>query len=498
MLCLALPLVFALVLCSCAPEDIDLAYGVAPPVNTADPQLAETEGELLLTRNIFEGLYRLDAKGEPVPGAAECEVSSGGRVYTFTIREGAKWEDGTPLTADDFAFGLERALSPVTECPGAASLFGIVNAREFNEGRVGFSQVGVKVLSTGTLRVTLASPDPDFPRVLASAAASPCNREFFQSTNGRYGLDKSNVLGNGSFTLSLWDGQNGIVLRRSARYNGSFRGRVSSVTIAQYDDGERDAKLAAGRIDGCRLASVADLPAKGYTPQMFPVYACDFVFRADVDEALRDILVRAADFDAVRKALGAGYAPSLSVLPPSLGTIRVGVPGYDPAGAREDFLEYGKRSGKTSLKLLCPDDPALLDALRAVVGYWQNGLGLYSVSIDTAPTPEETLARFEEGGYDAALLDLTDKNGSAYDLLYPFSAGSPQNYLGREAGGFEEKLAALADDPSPAALAATVGELAADNLMVPVCSREKCFAFRDDYTTRFSMYGGETDFALIE
>ena len=69
----------------------------------------------ILIQHAFEGLYSLDKKGVPVPAqAADVKISEDGLTYTFTLRDGLKWADGTPLTAKDFVYSWTRAIDPNT------------------------------------------------------------------------------------------------------------------------------------------------------------------------------------------------------------------------------------------------------------------------------------------------------------------------------------------------------------------------------------------------
>jgi ABC-type transport system substrate-binding protein len=108
---------------------------------------------------IYAGLVRLDDKLQVVPdGASDWKVTGDGKVYTFTIREGLKFGDGTPVTAGDFVYSINRALAPETAAFGAAGHFGhIIGASDVIEGKT--KQLsGVKALDDKTLEITLDSP----------------------------------------------------------------------------------------------------------------------------------------------------------------------------------------------------------------------------------------------------------------------------------------------------------------------------------------------------
>ena len=83
---------------------------------TIDPQLAFTSSELMIARNVYEGLIRKDKEGNLVNGAIK-EYSQNNNVYTFILRDNIKWSDGELLTAQDFKYGYSRAIDPVNSAP---------------------------------------------------------------------------------------------------------------------------------------------------------------------------------------------------------------------------------------------------------------------------------------------------------------------------------------------------------------------------------------------
>ncbi len=130
---------------------------------TIDPALNTAADAANIIINVFEGLTRVNAKGETVPGMAEkWTVSKDGLTYTFYIRKNAKWSDGKPVTAYDFEYAWKRALDPKTASEYAYQLYYIKNGRKFNEGKAKASDVGVKALNARTLQVRLEAPTPYF------------------------------------------------------------------------------------------------------------------------------------------------------------------------------------------------------------------------------------------------------------------------------------------------------------------------------------------------
>lgn len=147
-----------------------VSFGTLPPaeftfhngdeVKTIDPALAYGQPEHRVITALFEGLYRewplgyeMDEQGnvlqEPkpdengnypmdsAPGIAEgFELSEDGRTYTFHIRPGVKWSDGSPLTAHDFVWSWRRTLHPETAATYGYQLWYVKGAKQYTEGRV--------------------------------------------------------------------------------------------------------------------------------------------------------------------------------------------------------------------------------------------------------------------------------------------------------------------------------------------------------------------------
>ena len=489
-------------LAGCKPEDFKLYYEIQTEITTVDPQLAASDSELLLIRNMFEGLYRLDGAGKPVAGAAECQVSADGRQYRFTLRKGAQWFDGTPLTSNDYAFGIERALTRATGSPCAQSLFCIQNAEAFYNGSVAFDQVGVHIASDREFTITLHTADADFPYILTTACAMPCNREFFNSTNGRYGLDKSSILSNGSFYLQFWDEENGLVLHKDEDYNGDFIAHAYAVSLSVAKDSDTAGRLLEKNIDGGRVPynEASRLPAADFTLQKFPVTTYALVFNAGLDAELRNILMQAVDIASVQKSCTDAMLKTDALIPSTLpnngGPITY--PAYDPAKARERFLQYTAENQMPALRVLCLKDDNFSALCKQIITHWQNTLGAYSINIEYVDTETELLERLQAKDYAIALAPFQDTGGTVYDFLFPFSAESPQNYLNRKKGAFDTALADYAEKETDAALQNAIQALSKEDLLIPICSVNKIYALSSAYkNATFYISGGEIDFSLL-
>ncbi|HJQ28094.1 MAG TPA: ABC transporter substrate-binding protein, partial [Rubrobacter sp.] len=112
--------------------------------------------------NVMEGLYRLDDNTRPQPAQAESvDISEDQLTYTFKLRDGIKWSNGDPVTADDFKYAWLRAINPDTGSQYAYIITTFVKgAAAYNEGKGSESDVAIDVLDDRTLKVQLEDPSP--------------------------------------------------------------------------------------------------------------------------------------------------------------------------------------------------------------------------------------------------------------------------------------------------------------------------------------------------
>ncbi len=184
---------------------------------TVDPQKVGYPGETTITSDLFVGLTTLDAAARVIPGCAESwKVSTDGKTYTFRLRPGLKWSNGSALTATDFQYSLRRALLPQTAYPFAGRLFVIRGARAVSSGKAPPESLGVRVVDPRTLEIMLEHPAPYFPEVLASFAM-PAPRAQIERFGDAW-VRIENFVTNGPFTLAEWRPNAFIRLRRNPQF----------------------------------------------------------------------------------------------------------------------------------------------------------------------------------------------------------------------------------------------------------------------------------------
>ncbi|VDA78773.1 Periplasmic murein peptide-binding protein [Klebsiella pneumoniae] len=141
-----------------------------------DPAKAVGLPEIQVIRDLFEGLVNQDAKGNLVPGVATRWQSNDNRVWTFTLRDNARWSDGTPVTAEDFVYSWQRLVDPKTTSPFAwfAALAGSLTRRTLLTAKPRRRRSHRR--RRPHLRVQLDKPLPWFSNLTASFAFYPVQK----------------------------------------------------------------------------------------------------------------------------------------------------------------------------------------------------------------------------------------------------------------------------------------------------------------------------------
>ena len=195
-------------------------YRVLDNINALDPQIVEDVDTSSVVRSLFEGLYNSGADGNPVPGVAESHtVNADNTVYTFKLRDTAKWSNGDPVTAGDFVYAWQRAVDPATASNYAyfVGLVGVVNADDIVAGTKKPEELGVKAIDDKTLEVTLSFSSPWFVRSLSHATLFPAPKAVVE----QFGIEwtkPENIVGNGAYVLTENTPGERVVAKRNPNY----------------------------------------------------------------------------------------------------------------------------------------------------------------------------------------------------------------------------------------------------------------------------------------
>ena len=182
-------------------EKQELVRHIKDEPASLDPAKAVGLPEIQVIRDLFEGLVNQNEKGEIVPGVATQWKSNDNRIWTFTLRDNAKWADGTPVTAQDFVYSWQRLVDPKTLSPFAwfAALAGINNAQAIIDGKAAPDQLGVTAVDAHTLKIQLDKPLPWFVNLTANFAFFPVQKANVESS--KEWTKPGNLIGNGAYVL---------------------------------------------------------------------------------------------------------------------------------------------------------------------------------------------------------------------------------------------------------------------------------------------------------
>lgn len=200
-------------------EERKLIYNIGADPETIDPTLNTASDSGSIIDNAFEGLMRLDDKEKAIPGVAEkMEVSDDGLVYTFTLRQDAKWSDGEPVTAKDFEYSWIRALTKETAAEYSYQLYYIKNAEKFYNGEATREEVGIEVVDDYTLKVTLEAPTKYFAELTSFTTYMPLREDIVSANPDTWATDPETYVSNGAFKLVQWDLKDQLVFEKNENY----------------------------------------------------------------------------------------------------------------------------------------------------------------------------------------------------------------------------------------------------------------------------------------
>ena len=470
-------LLFTFVSCSDNYDSAIIYFGVNEPPKNIDPQCAKTVTELMLVKNLYEGLMRIDQDGNIVNGVAE-SYQKNGDTYTFKINENSVWNDGTPITAYDFEFGIIRALSPETSSPNADCLYAIKNAKQVHNGFLSVDLLGIDVIDKYTLKI-VAEPNADILYALTTAPAMPCNEQFFLNSIGKYGMSFDTVLCNGSYKMRKWALEDfAMRIIKNDKYNGSFVAKNAAVYFSKSKDYTNLECLEKNYVD------LAEIPTTDYNKAKEKNYTVTVLnnkvliieigksYTTQMRNALFESLINENDF----KSYNDSYIFADTLFPNFFGCQNGKINMYNPQSAK---TIYNAEIKKVTNKVFPSDtiyyygDRDIANIVKSIAGHWQQNLGIY---INIAPTQSngEAEANAKNGyGIGVYSVEINQKNVEKY--LQNFGVSSFN-------GNFDSVQKQVFDV----------------SYAVPVSFYGSCFAHSDKLTNlKIESIGGSIDFSQV-
>ena len=343
-----------------------LYWGNGTEPQSLDPQIATGVPEHHIISAVMEGLVLKDRKTlEPRPGVAKSwDISDDGRVYTFYLRDNARWSNGDPHTAHDYAWSWWRALQPALGNLYAYMLFPVENAQQYYEGDISdFNKVGVKALNDRTLQVTLKYPTPYFLQLLDHYSLFPVHQATIEKfgdadQRGTRWTYEGNLVGNGPFQLVDWKINRRIVVQRNPHYwdkeNVSLN-EIIFIPIENIVTEERMFRAGQLHVTSSLPADKISVYREAKDPELrIAPYLGTYYYRLNVrkpqlkDPRVRRALAMTVDrqklVDNITKG---GQLPAYAMTPPgTMGYFPKSDLKFDPKGAKKLLADAGYPNGE--------------------------------------------------------------------------------------------------------------------------------------------------------
>jgi oligopeptide transport system substrate-binding protein len=357
------------------PEKQKLVFNNGAEPQTLDPALMSGVPEHRIAMALFEGLTRFDPKDlHPLPGVAEkWEISEDGRTYTFHLRENARWSNGDPVTAEDFAWSWMRVIDPralpqtaeyaqtYDWIEGAKTLIHMDPPKEkdgaskeaydkaLDEAR---AKVAISAKDARTLVVRLAKPCPFFLNLCALETLMPVHRKTVEKFGVQW-TRADKIVSNGPYVLKEWVPLSKIVFAPNKSYWDAPRVKLQEVDILPIDNQDTALnKFLAGEVDWIDDVPInrADEVKKHPNFRVSPFLTIYFYRFNCTKPPFDDVRVRQAFSMCVNKKTICtkvqrfGELPLNGIVPQGCGNPPYksvkGLP-YDPAAARKLLQDAG-------------------------------------------------------------------------------------------------------------------------------------------------------------
>ncbi|CDG21304.1 oligopeptide transport protein (ABC superfamily, peri_bind) [Xenorhabdus poinarii G6] len=438
-------------------QEITVNNGVE--VTSLDPHKVEGSPETIIIRNLLEGLVTTGPNGETRPGVAERWENEDDKVWTFYLRDDAKWSDGQPVTAQDFVYSWRRLADPKTGSPYTSYLHYayIQHADDILKGKKSPEQLGVEALDDHRFRVTLSQPVPYLVDMLSHTAMKPVRQDVIEKWGNKWTLPE-HYIGNGAYLLKDWVVNERIVLTRNSRYwnnkesiieKGTFLPIVSGVSgINRYRSGEIDIT------DNAILPELYKKMKRDIPEQLqISPYLCTFYYEINnqnplfKDKRVREAIKLSLDRDIItERIMGQGQIPSYGFTPTYIGdglTIHPAWAGWTQEQRNQRARELLKEAGfdashPLKFTLLYNTSEQNKQQAIAAASMWQKNLGA-KVTLQNQEW-KTSLQNRHQGHYDVARATWCGDYNEPSSFLNTLLSSSSNNTAFYQSSAFDGYL----------------------------------------------------------
>ena len=241
---------FVTAFAGCGKKKADgITVQIGPNPETLDPALnsAVDGGNMLIT--LFETLLIIDQDNKVQPGQAEkYEVSPDGLTWTFTMRDGLKWSDGTELNAKDFEYTFKRIADTNVAAPYAETVIGMIEGYKEAIDSKNPEKLNVKASDDGkTLTIKLAYPCSYFDKIVAFGTMSPVQKATVEKNGDSWATKPETYVCNGPYTITEWTPSEKIVCKKNENYKGGWdSSKIVNDKLTLLEDSSASSTAYAG------------------------------------------------------------------------------------------------------------------------------------------------------------------------------------------------------------------------------------------------------------
>ena len=343
-----------------------LYWGNGTEPASLDPHIATGVPEHHIMSSVMEGLVLKDRRSlEPRPGVAESwTISDDGRVYTFKLRDDARWSNGDPHIANDYVWSWWRALQPALGNQYAYMLFPIKNAKRYYDRETeDFGDVGVKALDQRTLQVTLTNPTPYFLQLLDHYSLFPVHQATIEKfgnadQRGTRWSYEGNLVSNGPFKLDEWKINRHITVTRNLHYWDNDNVALNGIVFKPVENTVTEERMfRAGQLhvtSSVPADKISTYRKSNSTELKIAPYLGTYFYRLNIktpqlqDRRVRRALGMAIDREKlVENITKGGQIPAYTMTPPgTMGYYPKSTLAFDPEGAKNLLSEAGYPNGE--------------------------------------------------------------------------------------------------------------------------------------------------------
>ncbi len=415
----------------------EITYVLSNEPDGIDPGITNNSFASVFLVNCFEGLATYDNSGNVVPGVAESwDISEDGTVYTFHLRDGLKWSDGSPLTANDFVYSYKRVLDPATGAQYVNMITDyVVGAAELYAGEGSEEDLGIRALDDQTLEITLIQPASWFIDMLTMWVWDPVQEATITANGDQWTNSADTYVCNGPFMISDMSMGEYVELSKNENYWDAESVTLEKITLRYVlDTATALTAYESGEVDGINTipaSDVARLKAEGAGVQTASNFGTTYFnincAKAPYDNPLvRKALSLAIDREAIiNNVLQVEASPAYNLIGP--GYVVDGVdfsegdstwelgPNADPEAAQAALAEAGYPDGEgfPTLQLSYYSSDTVKKMTEALAEMLETNLG-----IDVEITSADWAVFYEDvqnGNYDVAAM------GWSADYVHPMS-----------------------------------------------------------------------------